>query len=78
MMNIPYILYMAECEGMTDMVDTRETRVNAIIKDFIKLANRGVDINDMEVQNYLAKKYDLETLTPEEHHEISRRVQLAL
>ena len=74
MMNIPYFLYMAEAEGVTEVVNTRQARLNAIIRDYIALAEQGININDMEVQNYLAQKYDLEDLTAAEQHEIARAV----
>lgn len=73
-MNLPYFLYMAEKEGVTEVVNTRQARLNAIIRDYIALAKQGININDMEVQNYLAQKYDLEDLTAAEQHEIARAV----
>ena len=74
MMNLPYFLYMAEAEGVTEVVNTRQARLNAIIRDYIALAEQGININDMEVQNYLNQKYDLEDLTAAEKHEIARAV----
>ena len=74
MMNLPYFLYMAEAEGVTEVVNTRQARLNAIIRDYAALASQGININDMEVQNYLAQKYDLEDLTAAEKHEIATRV----
>lgn len=74
MMNIPYFLYMAEAEGVTEVVNTRQARLNAIIRDYVALAEQGININDMEVQNYLAQKYDLEDLTAAEKHEIATAV----
>lgn len=73
-MNLPYFLYMAEQEGITEVVNTRQARLNAIIRDYIALAEQGININDMEVQNYLNQKYDLEDLTAAEQHEIARAV----
>ena len=73
-MNLPYFLYMAEAEGVTEVVNTRQARLNAIIRDYIALAEQGININDMEVQNYLAQKYDLEDLSAAEKHEIARAV----
>ena len=73
-MNLPYFLYMAEAEGVTEVVNTRQARLNAIIRDYIALAEQGININDMEVQNYLNQKYDLEDLTAAEKHEIARAV----
>ena len=75
MMNLPYFLYMAESEGMTGIVNTRQARLNAIIRDYVALAEQGININDMEVQNYLNQKYDLEDLTAAEKHEIARQVE---
>lgn len=74
MMNIPYFLYMAETEGVTEVVNTRQARLNAIIRDYIALAEQGININDMEVQNYLNQKYGLEDLTAAEKHEIAKTV----
>ena len=74
MMNLPYFLYMAEAEGVTEVVNTRQARLNAIIRDYVALAEQGININDMEVQNYLAEKYDLEDLTAAEKHEIATAV----
>ena len=73
-MNLPYFLYMAEAEGVTEVVNTRQARLNAIIRDYAALAGQGININDMEVQNYLNQKYDLEDLTAAEKHEIARAV----
>ena len=74
MMNIPYFLYMAEAEGVTEVVNTRQARLNAIIRDYAALAEQGININDPEVQDYLNQKYDLEDLTAAEKHEIARAV----
>ena len=73
-MNLPYFLYMAEQEGVTEVVNTRQARLNAIIRDYTALAEQGININDMEVQNYLNQKYDLEDLTAAEKHEIATKV----
>lgn len=73
-MNLPYFLYMAEAEGITEVVNTRQARINAIIKDCNAIASQGINLNDPEVQNYLAQKYDLEDLTAAEKHEIAREV----
>lgn len=73
-MNLPYFLYMAEAEGVTEVVNTRQARLNAIIRDYAALANQGININDPEVQDYLNQKYDLEDLTAAEKHEIATKV----
>ena len=73
-MNLPYFLYMAEAEGVTEVVNTRQARLNAIIRDYAALANQSININDPEVQDYLNQKYDLEDLTAAEKHEIATKV----
>ena len=73
-MKLNQFLWFAEAEGVTEVVNTRQARLNAIIRDYIALAEQGININDMEVQNYLAQKYDLEDLTAAEKHEIARTV----
>ena len=73
-MNLPYFLYMAEAEGVTEVVNTRQARLNAIIRDYAALAEQGININDPEVQDYLNQKYDLEDLTAAEKHEIATKV----
>ena len=73
-MNLPYFLYMTEAEGITEVVNTRQARLNGIIRDYAALASQGININDPEVQNYLNQKYNLEDLTAAEKHEIATRV----
>ena len=74
MMNLPYFLYMADTEGITEVVNTRQARINAIIKDCNAIASQGFNLNDPEVQDYLNQKYDLEDLTAAEKHEIATKV----
>lgn len=73
-MKLSQFLWFAEQEGITEVVNTRQARLNAIIRDYTALAEQGININDMEVQNYLNQKYDLEDLTAAEKHEIATRV----
>ena len=73
-MNLPYFLYIAEAEGVTEVVNTRQARLNGIIRDYTALANQGININDPEVQDYLNQKYDLEDLTAAEKHEIATKI----
>ena len=40
MMNLPYFLYMAEAEGVTEVVNTRQARLNATIRDYVALAEQ--------------------------------------
>ena len=78
MMNIPYFLYIAETEGVTEVVNTRQARLNGIIRDYAALASQGININDPEVQDYLNQKYDLEDLTNEQKQKITKTVMKQL
>lgn len=40
-MNIPYFLYMAEAEGVDDMVSTRRAKINAIGRELQKAGYVG-------------------------------------
>ena len=62
-MNLPYFLYMAEAECVTEVVNTRQAQLNGIIRDYIAIANQGININYIEVQDYLNLKYYLEEMT---------------
>ena len=41
-MDLPYFLYMAEAEGMDDLVSTREAHLNAIRNDMEKYIGQSV------------------------------------
>ena len=73
-MKLNQFLWFAEAEGITEVVNTRQARLNAIIRDYAALAEQGININNPEVQNYLNQKYDLEDLTAAEKHEIAKAV----
>lgn len=73
-MKLNQFLWFAEAEGITEVVNTRQARINAIIKDCNAIASQGFNLNDPEVQDYLNQKYDLEDLTAAEKHEIARAV----
>ena len=74
-MKLDYFLYMAESEGLSDITTTRQTKINAIINDFITAAKNGYDINDVDLQNFIFNKYDLDDLTVKENQYITRTVQ---
>jgi hypothetical protein len=71
-MRLDYGLYMAEAEGL---LDTRESRINAVINDFVTGARRGEDINDGEFQFIVFDKHDLNDATPAELNRIKRAVE---
>ena len=49
-MNLPYFLYMAEAEGMTDIVNTKEAKINAAARLFQDYSRAGYNINDCRIQ----------------------------
>ena len=65
---LPYIL---EATGQVSLVNTRATKINAIIKDFKNIAERGYDPNDY-IEEVLAE-YDLSEndLSEAEIHKIN-------
>ena len=73
--NSPYFLYMAEAEGVTSITSTRQTRINAAIKDFTSELKRGSNINDDFVQTMILKKYNLEDISDKEAAYIARKVR---
>lgn len=55
-MELAQFLFMAEAEGCTDLVDTKDAKINHAIKDFIKFARKGYDINDPDIQEMIYSK----------------------
>jgi len=49
-----YFMYMAEAEGCTGLVNTRTSKINAIIKDFKYLVECGYNPNNY-IHEVLAK-----------------------
>jgi len=74
-MKLDYFLYMAESEGLNEIVTTRRTKINAIINDFIAAAKNGYDINNIDFQNFIFNKYNFENLTTKESQYIVQAVQ---
>ena len=74
-MELGYFLYMAESEGLSNITTTRKTKINAIINDFIAAAKNGYDINNINLQNFIFNKYNLEDLTAKETQYIAETVQ---
>lgn len=73
-MELSQFLFMAEAEGCTDLVDTRTAKINRVIKDFVKFAHEGYDIDDFEIQEkiYVANGIDWEFSEKEINKIISR------
>ena len=76
--NSSYTRFMAEAEGDTSITSTRETKINAAIKDFIMVAKTGLDIDDPNIQTAILEDYDLESLTKEEADYIAKEVRKRL
>lgn len=74
-MNLPYFLYMAEAEGCTDVVQTRTAKINAAIKEFIKLYHCGVNINNGNIQDDVFDKLKLNNLSWTEKEYIAKQVE---
>lgn len=75
MFNTPYGLYMMEAEGMDNMVNTKEARINASIKDFVSLAQRGYDINDIQEMVFDRHNLNLNDLSARDKAKIKREVE---
>lgn len=54
MINSGYFGYITEAEGVTSLNSSRTTKINAIIKDFKSLVNRGYNPNNY-IHEVLAK-----------------------
>ena len=67
----PYHLYMMEQEGL---LNTRESHINAAIKEFKQYYRQGYNINDKDLQERVLSKYKLSNLTTAEGRRIAREV----
>lgn len=67
-----YFMYMAEAEGYDDLVNTREAKINAVIKECAVLVREGINPTN-EIDDILYR-HDLtiDMLTDEECDRISR------
>ena len=71
MFRTDYFLYMAEKEGLNHIVNTRQSRINAVINEFFNSEN----INDPAIQENIFEKYDLLDITQKELNYIQREVE---
>lgn len=74
-MKLDYFLYMAEASGCDNWVSTRQTRINAAINDFIKIARAGYNINDSTIQDTVLKNHNIEDLSAKESNYIAETVK---
>lgn len=75
MFNTPYGLYMMESAGMDNMVTTKTARINASINDFVSLARRGYDINDIQEAVFDRHNLSLDDLSEKDKARIKREVE---
>ena len=75
MFNTPYGLYMMEAEGLDNMVTTKEAKINASIKDFVTLARRGRDINEIQEAVLSRHGLSLNNLSTKDKARIKREVE---
>lgn len=72
MVDSGYFMYMAEAEGYDNLVNTKEAKINAVIKECAALVREGInptnEINDILHRHNLT----IDMLTDEECARISR------
>ena len=78
MMKLNYFLYMAEAEGVESVSSTRQTHINAAIKDFVMMAKAGYDINDDNIQAAILEDHNIGNVTEKECKYIARKVEQKL
>lgn len=70
----PEWLYYAEAEGMTDLVDTREAKINGIIHELRERRKMRQDPQDYWYHTCEKFRIDPASLTFEEQERINREV----
>ena len=73
-MRVDYYFYMAEKNGMDQLISTRQSRINAAINDFIAAIKAGYNINDTDLQNKILSSHNLKTLSSFERTMIAKEV----
>ena len=74
MVNSGYFMYMAEAEGHSELVSTRAAKINAIIKDFKSLIDRGLNPNEYIYEVLTSHGLNENLLTEAEIEKINRVV----
>lgn len=74
-MRTDYFLYMSEASGLDGLVSTREAKINGCINDFLRLARRGTDINDVRVREHVFTNHGIHDITRDEMKWIVRQVE---
>lgn len=74
-MKLDKFLWLAEAEGHDELVDTYETRMNAVINDFIDAYFSGENINNRYLQAEIGRRHGFGSgFTDRETHLIEREV----
>lgn len=74
MVNSGYFGYMSEKEGIVSINSTRETKINAIIKTFKSLVNKGKNPNNYISEVLASYGFDEDDLTDAEINKINREI----
>lgn len=74
MVNSGYFMYMAEQEGLDELISTRTAKINAIIKDFKSLIDRGLNPNEYIYEVLTSHGLNENLLTETEIEKINRVV----
>jgi hypothetical protein len=74
-MKLDYFLFMSEAEGIESVTTTRQTRINAAIKDFIMMARKGYDINSDDIQAVILEDHHIQDISEKECEYIARAVE---
>lgn len=77
-MKTTHLFFMAEAEGVTDIVNTRQARLNAAVSDFIDLIKDGFDINDKDIQSSVLFYNDISDISCPEMNYIKTCVEKAV
>ena len=74
--DLPGAMIRAEEEGLTDMVDTRDAKINAIAKELDKLKRRDPYIDTMQYIDDIieGQGIDIGTLSAKEKNIINRHI----
>lgn len=71
-MKLDYGLFMAEKEGY---LDTRESKIQSAIQEFVRLHNCGYNINSSLIQAEVFQKCKLDLVTTKEENRIIEEVE---
>ena len=69
--NDPFFMYMAEAEGKTNLINTRQSKLNAIIQE---VKDYSEDICPSKIFELLLEKYNLTDLTEKELNYIKMKI----